>query len=406
MHSEKVWFRNRDGIELAARLDMPVDGTPKAFAVFAHCFTCTMNLKGVVHINRALTAHGIAVLRFDFTGLGDSGGDFADTTFSGYVADVIAAAEFLKQHHAPPKLLVGHSLGGSAMLYAAASIPSTLAVATIGTPFSPGYAARQFAPVRETLQTAGIADVMLGGRPFRIKKQFLDDLGKHDSNAIIRNLKRALLVMHSPIDDTVSSDNAAQIFMAARHPKSFVSLDRADHLLTRNEDAQYVGTLIAAWADRYLGIAAQPRSMAELGESQVVVRTGDEGYLTEINAAGHALLADEPEAVGGTNFGPSPYDYLVSALGACTGMTLRMYARRKDWPLNEVTVRLTHRKIHASDCAECETKEGQIDRIEREIELTGSLSAEQRQQLLAIADKCPVHRTLHGEIVVNTTLRP
>ena len=404
MLTEKIRFKNRHGLELAARIDLPVDGAPRAWAIFAHCFTCTMNLKAVANINRALAAQGIAVLRFDFTGLGESEGDFADTNFSGNISDLVDAATFLAEKYQPPKLLIGHSLGGAAVLHATAAIPSVLAVATIGAPFRPGHVAHLLDSSREKIDSEGEAEVRLAGRPFRVKKQFLDDLQRHDAVATIRNLRRALIVFHSPIDDTVSVDNAGEIFTAALHPKSFVSLDRADHLLSRNEDSLFAGSMIATWARKHLGIVDKPRTLAELGESQVVVQTGKQGFLSEINANGHALLADEPSEVGGSNLGPSPYDYLVTALGTCTGMTLRSYADRKGWPLESVTVRLRHEKIHAADCADCETKVGKIDQIERSIELAGNLSEEQRQALLEIADKCPVHRTLHGEVVVRTTL--
>jgi uncharacterized OsmC-like protein/alpha/beta superfamily hydrolase len=402
MLSEKLTFAGSSGSDLSARLDRPITGKPRAYALFAHCFTCTMNLKAVVNISRALTQAGIAVLRFDFTGLGESAGDFAETHFSSNVADLIAAAEFLRANHGAPKVLIGHSLGGTAVLRAARDIPSAVAVATIGSPLQPAHVVHQFGGQEEAVAAQGEAVVRLAGRPFRIKKQFFDDLKTHDLREDIAHLDKALLILHSPLDDYVGIDNAQQIFLAAKHPKSFLSLGDADHLLSNSADSQYAGTVIAAWAEKYLGLT-HPVPPA-LGSAQVVVRTGQEGFLTEINANGHALLADEPADVGGSGLGPSPYDYLLSALGACTGMTVRLYAARKNWPLEAVEVRLSHQKIHAQDCADCETKDAKIDEIRRELTLIGTLDAEQRQKLLEIAEKCPVHRTLHSPLRVVTTL--
>lgn len=401
MRTGKLSFTNTQGQVLAARLDTPLLGRPLAYALFAHCFTCTKNLKAIAHISGALTQAGIAVLRFDFTGLGESEGEFADTAFSNNVDDLISAAHFLAAQYQAPSILIGHSLGGAAILRAARSIPSAVAVATIAAPFEPRHVMHLLGEDRDRIERTGEAEVKLAGRPFKIKKQFLDDLQQHDLRDDLKLLRKALLIFHSPADSTVSIDNAQEIFIAAKHPKSFVSLDRADHLLSREEDSLYVGTVIAAWARKYLHMA----TVYPQGEqTTVVTRTGKEGFLTEINAAGHSLLGDEPIAVGGGNQGPSPYDYLCAALGSCTGMTLRLYADRKAWPLDSVEVRLEHKKIHAADCSDCETKNGQIDRIERILILNGPLSQEQKQKLLEIADKCPVHRSLHSEVKIRTQL--
>jgi len=402
MHSEKLSFSNLQGQLLAARLDSPVTGRPLAYALFAHCFTCTMNLKAVGNISRALTDAGIAVLRFDFTGLGESAGDFADTVFSGNVEDLLAATKFLADNYQAPKILIGHSLGGTAVLRAARAVPSALAVATIGSPLQPSHVVQNFGDQVQAIEAAGEAVVKLAGRPFRVKKAFLDDLRRHDLREDLANLRKALIVFHSPADTIVGIDNAQEIFVAAKHPKSFVSLDQADHLLSNNADSMYVGSVIAAWARKYIGAGESP--LPELNGAEVAVRTGRAGFFSEINARGRALLADEPAANGGTDLGPTPYDYLATALGTCTAMTLRLYADRKGWPLESVEVRLTHQKIHAADCSECETSEGKIDEIRRSVTLLGELSAEQRDKLLEIADKCPVHRTLRSEVRVSTAL--
>ena len=404
MPVQTLSFPNDHGDLLAARLSLPPDGRPVAYALFAHCFTCNRNLNAVRRISQEMSDHGLAVLQFDFTGLGDSEGDFSDTGFSSNVDDLVAAARYLEAHHEAPQVLIGHSLGGAAVLKAAGSIPSCNAVVTIGAPADPQHVAHLIADARETIERTGQATVTLAGRSFLIKKQFLDDLEETRMEETIRGLRRALLVCHSPIDQTVGIENAARIFQAALHPKSFLSLDKADHLLSNQADAFYVGRAAAAWATRYLDLPGADDETADAGDSQVVVRTGREHYYTEVVASGHRLTVDEPESVGGTDRGGTPYDLLLGALGSCTSITLRMYADRKSWPLEEIVVRLSHAKIHASHCETCETTEGKVDRIERQIELIGDLSDEQRARLLEIADRCPVHRTLHSEILVETRL--
>ena len=404
MPVQTLEFPNDHGDQLAGRLSLPPDGRPVAYALFAHCFTCNRNLNAVRRISQEMSDHGIAVLQFDFTGLGDSEGDFSDTGFASNVDDLVAAARYLASHHEAPRVLIGHSLGGAAVLKAAGSIPSCKAVVTIGAPADPKHVAHLIGEAREAIEQTGQATVTLAGRSFLIKKQFLEDLEETRMEETIRGLRRALLVCHSPIDQTVGIENAARIFQAAMHPKSFLSLDKADHLLSSEADAFYVGRAAAAWATRYLD-APEPDDVGpEAAGSQVVVRTGREHYYTEVVASGHRLTVDEPESVGGTDRGGTPYDLLLGALGSCTSITLRMYADRKSWPLEEIVVRLSHAKIHASHCETCETAEGKVDRIEREIELIGDLSGEQRARLLEIADRCPVHRTLHSEILVETRL--
>jgi putative redox protein len=401
MAFEKLRFTNQQGNELAARLDLPTDGAPDAFALFAHCFTCSKDLRAVGAISRALNRQNIAVLRFDFTGLGESEGDFADTNFSSNIDDLVEAADYLAEHYEAPRILVGHSLGGAAVLQAAHRIESAEAVATIGAPYDPEHVTRHLDDALDEIKSTGEARITLAGRTFTIRKQFLDDLAATRMEETIRTLDRALLIFHSPVDQTVGIDNAAHIFEAAKHPKSFVSLDDAHHLLTDPADAEYVGVVLGAWARKYVEV---PDADEQPHEGQVVTRTED-GYRTEVTAGRHTLVADEPEDLGGTDAGPSPYDLLLSALGTCTGMTLRMYADRKEWPLEEAIVRLSHEKIHAEDCEHCDTQEGKVDHIDREIEVTGDLTPEQRERLLEIANKCPVHRTLHGEIDVASSLR-
>lgn len=403
--SEKVTFTGGAGETLAARLDLP-EGAPRAYALFAHCFTCSKDVFAAARVAGGLTAHGIAVLRFDFTGLGASEGEFANTNFTSNVADLVAAAAFLGENYSAAQILIGHSLGGAAVLAAAARIPQAAAVVTINAPHDPSHVAGHFHAAMDEINAEGAAEVSLGGRPFTIKKQFLDDISAQHLDEAIANLDRALLVFHGPRDEIVGIDNAQQIFQAAKHPKSFISLDDADHLLHRKEDAFYVADVIAAWSDRYISADKKDQSAQDFshypqaGAGEIVVTESGQGTYTQAVSIGgrHWITADEPEDAGGNDLGPSPYDLLLAGLGACTAMTLRMYAARKKWPLTRVSVRLSHKKIHAEDCAECETRSGKIDNIDREIEITGDLDRESRERLLEIADKCPVHRTLHSEI--------
>jgi putative redox protein len=401
--SRPVSFPGAFGTTLAARLDAPA-GAPLAYALFAHCFTCSKESKAAATISQALAERGIAVLRFDFTGLGGSEGDFANTNFSSNVDDLVAAADFLRREHQAPKLLVGHSLGGTAVLAAAPRIAEALAVATLASPLEPEHILGLIRDSVGQIESAGEARVDLAGRSFRIKKQFIDDIRARKIGGAVAQLGKALMVMHSPRDTIVDIDNASKIFLAARHPKSFVSLDPADHLLLRREDALYAAQLLAAWALRYL---PAPEAPPAAQPDTVLVRETREGKFTnDIFVGKHVMRADEPVAVGGMDTGPGPYDLLAAALGACTSMTLRAYADLKGIPLERVSVELKHDKIHAADCAECETQEGKIDRIDRSITLEGKLDAQQRARLLEIADKCPVHRTLHSEMLIKTALAP
>lgn len=405
MKTERLEFPGAQGDTLAARLDGP-DHPPRAYALFAHCFTCTKDIFAAGRIAQALTEHGIAVLRFDFTGLGSSEGEFANTNFSSNVGDLVAATEYLRRTRAAPKILIGHSLGGAAVIAAAEHVPEARAVATIGAPFDPAHVAHTFQSSIDEIEAEGEAEVLLVGRPFRIKKQFLDDIAGQRQIERIARLNKALILFHSPLDRTVDVDNARLIYRAARHPKSYVSLDQADHLLSRRADADYVAGVLAAIAGRYIaeGDEPPPAAVKPVAGAVVVSETGWGPYQQAVAAGPHRLVADEPASVGGKDSGPTPYDLLLAALGACTAMTMRMYADRKGLPLDKAEVVLRHDKIHARDCEDCETGSGKIDEIRREIRLHGGLSEAERARLLEIADKCPVHRTLHAEVKVRSRL--
>jgi len=403
MPSERVTFPGHGGEELAARLDLP-EGEVLATALFAHCFTCGKDIHAARRIAGRLAAMGFAVLRFDFTGLGHSGGEFENTSFSSNVADLAAAAAYLAGRGMAPGLLIGHSLGGAAVLRAAGDMDSVKAVVTIGAPFDPGHVTHNFADALPDIIAHGVAEVDLGGRPFRIGRDFVRDVQAEALAPAIAGLHKALLVMHAPRDTVVSVDNAATIFMAAKHPKSFVTLDEADHLVSDARDAEYAAEVIAAWATRYLPLRL-PAPPPGAPEGIVRVSEADpEGFLQDVvHGPHHHTLADEPLAYGGSNRGMSPYGFLSAGLGACTSMTIRMYARRKGWPLNHVTVDVSHDKVHAQD-AEGHGQAQKIDAFRREITLCGDLDDDQRARLLEIADKCPVHRTLEASSQVVTVL--
>jgi uncharacterized OsmC-like protein/alpha-beta hydrolase superfamily lysophospholipase len=406
MPAERFDFPNAAGEKLAALLDRP-DGPVRAVALFAHCFTCGKSNRAAHHIAEGLKLHGIAVLRFDLTGLGSSEGEFANTTFSSNVDDLVAASDHLRLTLAPPAILVGHSLGGAAVLAAAHRIPEARAVVTIAAPFDPAHIIGLFGEKVAEIGEKDEVEVTLAGRPFRIRRTLLDDVAEQNLTPLVAGLHKALLVFHSPTDDTVGIDNASRIFTTAKHPKSFISLTGADHLISKASDAVYVARVISSWADRYLDMAVDTRPTEDTPEGTVVVRETRRGKLQqEIVSGVHRLLADEPVKAGGLDTGLGPYDLLLAALGACTSMTVRLYADLKQIPLKRTQVRLHHQKIYAVDCAQCETKEGKIDRIDRVITFEGQLSAEQRARLLEIADKCPVHRTLKSEVDIRTVEEP
>ena len=396
MRTTNVSVPNPDGEKLNVLIDLPDSAAPTTYAIFAHCFTCNADLRVVRHISRALVDAGLGVVRFDFTGLGHSEGDFADTNFSSNTDDLIEVAAYLEQNRQAPQLLVGHSLGGAAVLNVAGRLPSVRAVATINAPAEPAHVRHLMSDIEAEVVSKGEAEVKIAGRPFTIKKQFIEDLENADLAKQLASLNRALLVLHAPRDETVGVENAAQIFAAAKHPKSYVSLDDADHLLSNPEDAKYAGNLIANWFSKY-------QTPSESHGDAVVVRTGA-GYTSEVWASGHRVLVDEPASVGGADLGPNPYDYLLAGLGSCTSITIRMYADRKKIPLESVTVALRHDRVHSRDCNECESESGQVDVITRTISLDGDLTDEQRASLRSIADKCPVHRTMSTETLIKTEL--
>ncbi|WP_120500461.1 alpha/beta fold hydrolase [Roseovarius sp. EL26] len=402
MPTERFTFTGHAGHELAARLDLP-EGQPLATALFAHCFTCSKDIPAARRVSARLAGAGIAVLRFDFTGLGHSKGEFENTSFATNINDLLLAAEALSARGMAPGMLIGHSLGGAAVLGAARKIDSVKAVATIGAPFDPGHVTHNFGDALKKIEADGAAEVILGGRPIRIGQGFVENVKAENLTDDIANLDRALLVLHAPLDATVSIENAAEIFKTAKHPKSFVTLDNADHLITDAADAEYAAEVIAAWGARYLQLLP-PAPPPGAPEGIVRVSEADpKGFLHDVNSGPkHHALADEPVAYGGTDQGMTPYGFLSAGLGACTSMTIRMYARRKGWPLEHVSVEVNHNKVHAQDANA--RNDAQADKFTRVIHLKGPLSKDQRTKLLEIADKCPVHRTLERSSVVETRM--
>jgi len=401
MQLEKISFENERGDALSASLDLPLGGDPRAWAIFAHCFTCSKDLRALRNISNAMNRAGIGVLRFDFTGLGESEGEFAETNFSTNVSDLISAARWLERKRGRVQLLVGHSFGGSAVLKAAELLDDVRAVATIAAPADPDHVAHLFADDFREIEMTGEASVEITGRTFSVRRQFLEDIRETSMRETLERLRKPVLVLHSPLDNVVGIDNARLIFEPLHHPKSYISLDQADHLLSDPADSRYVGSVISSWASRYLD--RWDSEDYPVSGDRVVVGIGEERYRSDIWARGHRCVADEPPSQGGQGLGPTPYDFLIGALGACTTMTLRMYADRKEWPLDSVRVRLRFLRVHATDSGDAEKSSALIDRVEREIEIYGDLDDKQRARLMEIADRCPVHRTLKGDISVVTT---
>lgn len=402
MKIERLNFKNKDGQKLSAKLYLPLDEPPRFYAIFAHCFTCSKNYKAVSNISNTLSHLGVAVMSFDFTGLGNSEGEFEDTGFSSNVDDLLAASDFLEKNYEAPKLLIGHSLGGSAVIFAADKLDYVEAVVTIGSPANPQHVKKLFEADIETIKIEGSAKVNIGGRSFRIKKDFVEDLESKNLPELISGIRKAFLFLHSPQDQIVDISNAAELYQNAFHPKSFVSLDGADHLLSDEKESFYVGELISAWSKKYL-----PEEINEydIKGHQVKIRLFGDGYTSEIKTPFHHLLADEPKEVGGSNLGPTPYDLLMASLGACTVMTLKMYSKRKGWDLKQITVYLDHDKVHKQDSEDFEKKESKVSRFTRSLEIEGDLDDEMKEKLLEIADKCPVHRTLHEDIIIETKFK-
>ncbi len=400
MRNIKVQFSNDDGDVLSGKINLPIDQNPHNFVLFAHCFTCTKNLKAITNISRSLTSLGFGVLRFDFTGLGKSEGEFKDSNFSSNVNDLLAASRFLDKNYHAPSVLIGHSLGGAAVLAVASKMESVRAVATIGAPSHPNHVTHLFDGSIDEIKKNGFASVSIGGQDFTIKEQFLDDLKSITTKEIIDTNKAALLIMHSPQDTVVGIKNAEELYTASRHPKSFITLDGADHLLSRQSDSLYVGSVIGSWASRYINFPEETKIDTD---HQVAARLSQEdNFTTDIQIRKHSITADEPIDLGGDNFGPTPYDLLSASLASCTAMTMQMYARRKKWDLKEVEVHISHAKEHMEDCEECASNTSKIDTFKRAIKISGELDYKQVNRLLEIADKCPVHRTLHSETQVLT----
>ncbi len=404
--TQRLQFAGHSGATLAARLDLP-SGPLRAYALFAHCFTCSKDLAAARHIAAELAREGIAVLRFDFTGLGSSGGEFASTNFSSNIADLLSATDYLRDRYQAPSLLIGHSLGGAAVLAVAQNIPEVRAVATIGAPADVAHVLKNFGTSLEEIEKSGAAEVDLAGRKFLVRKQFVEDARAQRIKDAVASLKKPLLILHAPLDQSVGIENATEIFLAAKHPKNFVSLDKADHLLSNREDAAFAGRIISGWLTRYLA-ADTPHGKGPI-EHVRVMETGESRFQNAVQAGSHRLFADEPETVGGLDSGPSPYDFLSIALGACTSMTLRLYADHKKLTLGRIGVDVSHKKIHAKDCEECTDQErsgsARIDQFERVISIDGEVSEEFRGKIAEIAGKCPVHRTLESVAKIKTVVK-
>lgn len=413
MPRTQVLFYNKQNESLSGLLELP-NARINCYAIFAHCFTCSKDGIAATYISRALAENGVAVLRFDFTGLGNSAGDFPNTNFSSNLDDLFAAAEFLQENYAAPQILIGHSLGGAAVLAVAKQIESVRAVVTINSPATAEHVKHLFDDAHNEILNNQSAKVSLGGRSFTIQKQFIEDLDRHNTLDHIKELGKALLVFHSPVDQIVSIDEATRIYVAAKHPKSFITLDQADHLLSDKGDANYVAAVITAWVSRYLADSFSSESASTnshqddalpiIEPGTVIVRERDKKFAREIFTQQHRLVSDEPVEQGGADSGANPYELLLAALGSCTSMTLRMYANHKKLDLEAIEVTLRHSRVHLDDCETCDDKNTLVDKIDREIKLVGRLDDDQRKRLLEIADKCPVHKTLVNEIVIETKL--
>ncbi|MFD2551104.1 alpha/beta fold hydrolase [Bizionia sediminis] len=404
MKSKKLNIENEKGYNLQAYLELPANQKPSNFAVFAHCFTCTSSLSAVKNISRALTNHGFAVVRFDFTGLGRSEGRFSESHFSANVSDLLAVNTYLQNYYMAPSLLVGHSLGGAAVIKAASLLNNIKAVATVGAPATVGHVTKLFSHGLDEVAAKGEVEVHIGGRPFKIDTAFVEDFSKTNLPEVTKNLRKPLLIMHAPFDNIVAIKNAEKLYQNAHHPKSFISLDGADHLLTNSQDSLYVGNVIGSWVQRYF--EPQDNAMLDTDGEQLVAHLNlqEENFTTNIQTKKHAFIADEPESVGGNDFGPSPYDYLSAGLAACTVMTLKLYAERKNWDLKEVYAYITYSKKHSTDLMLDIEKPMRMDFLQKRLKLIGNLDQTQRQRLMEIASKCPVHKTLQSDVIIETEL--
>lgn len=404
MKSTKLKIKNSKGLTLNAYMELPANQKPNYYAIFAHCFTCSSNLNAVKHVSRSLTQDGFAVIRFDFTGLGRSEGEFADSHFSANVQDLLDVHSYISEHYEAPGLLVGHSLGGAAVLVAASKLKAVKAVATVGAPATVDHVKRLFSHQIEDIENKGNVEVDIGGRPFIINKDFVEEFDKTDLPVIVKNLRKPLLIMHSPLDKIVGIDNAKQLYLKAHHPKSFITLDDADHLLSEEKDSQYVGEIIGTWASRYF--PQVENKMLDTEGEQLVGHLNiiEDNFTTSIQTKNHTFIADEPSGIGGSDFGPSPYEYLNAALAACTAMTLKMYAERKNWDLREVFVYLSHSRKHSDDLMVKVDKPKYMDHINKKLKFVGNLDDTQKERLKEIASRCPVHKTIASEVVFETQI--
>ncbi len=402
MKQTKLNITNDKGLQLQAYLELPANQKPKYYAIFAHCFTCSSSLKPVVNISRVLTQFGFGVVRFDFTGLGGSEGEFADSHFSANVNDLMAVSAYMEEQYEAPSLLVGHSLGGAAVIVAASKLESVKAVATIGAPASIDHVKKHFSHLPEAIKDKGDIEVNIGGRPFKINQEFIDDFDKSDLSAITKSLRRPILIMHSPLDMIVGVDNAHDLYHAAHHPKSFISLNDADHLLLKTKDSMYVGNMIGTWVQNYF--ETETNEMMDTEGEQLVAHLNlkDHNFTTSIQTARHNFIADEPESFGGDDLGPSPYDFLSAALASCTAMTLKLYAERKKWDLQEVYTYITYSRKHSEDLKSDTGQPAQFDHLLKKLKFVGDLDDSQKQKLKEIASKCPVHKTLLSTTIIDT----
>ena len=408
MKSKNLNFKNKEGKELSGILHLPVDDKPIAIIIFAHCFTCNKDLRAVRNLSAEISSQGLGIFLFDFTGLGKSDGDFSDTNFSSNVDDLIKASKMIEKRFPLPQVFLGHSLGGAAVLKAASNLSTIKAIATIGAPFNPFHVTKLFSEKIEEIKSNGKATVNIGGRPFKLSRDFIHDLDDQNQTATIKNLRRPLLVMHSPQDTIVGIENAASIYQAAHHPKSFISLNNADHLLSDKRHSTYAAKMVANWVvavfekNDEATLIKTKEEEDTVSEGFVRAKTYSDSFATPVLAGSHRLLIDEPESLGGSDLGPTPYDLLAGSLAACTTLTIQMYAQRKKWPLEEVVVEVKHSHRHKIDCEESVEIEKKIDHFEKIIYFEGELSDDQINRLKDIANRCPVHRTLENEIEIDS----
>lgn len=401
MQSTKLYIQNAKGFQLQAYLELPANQQPSNYVIFAHCFTCSSSLKPVKNISRVLAAHGFGVVRFDFTGLGKSEGEFADSYFSANVDDLLAVNDYMKTHYQAPTLLVGHSLGGAAVIVAASQLDTVKAVATIGAPATIAHVKKHFSHHVQEIAEKGAVEVNIGGIPFKINQEFVDDFDKTDLPEITKHLRKPILIMHAPFDKIVGIDNAHQLYKNAHHPKSFISLNDADHLLLNEKDSRYVGNMIGTWVEAYFD--TRNHAVLDTEGEQLVGHLNllEDNFTTTIQTQKHSFTADEPKSVGGDDFGPSPYDFLGAALASCTAMTLKLYAELKKWDLQEVFVYITYSKKHSVDLQDLD-KTARFNHLLKKLKFIGDLNDSQKRRLKEIASKCPVHKTLLSDIVIET----